>query len=252
MCGAEADSSEHRLKKSDIVRAYGRGPYSGDTQPIHFRDKTSTKVQGPNSRAIKYANILCIQCNTTNSQPYDKAYETFIEWITHNEGLVLHQRFIDFERVFGADWEDRQRNLYKYFAKSFGCRLAEISRAVPDDVVNLFDKKRFRTGLRLTFAVNEDIVLMPPRDRNGFIGKGTLNAMVQRTNTSIVNGYTWDEHVSWFTTMYWYIEWPDGNLGSSWVADSKHIYLGSHSPLPPEMRSEFMQKLALRIGERAP
>lgn len=251
MCGAKADSSEHKLKKSDIVRAYGRGPYSGETAPVHFRGDKSTKIQGPNSRTLKYPKILCAACNTTRSQPYDTAHQIFLDWLFHNEATVLHRRFINFQEVFGEDWQAKQLHLYKYFAKSFGCRVAEASHTVPGDIVSLFPKKTFQTGLRLSFSVNEDIVLMPPHDRDGFIGKGDLVGMVSRTKPNQVTGYTWDEHVSWFTTVYWYNEWPHGDFGSTWVANSQHIYLGSHSPLPPEMRAEFMQKLSIRLGERA-
>lgn len=243
MCGSEANSSEHRLKKADIVRAYGPGPYSGAHRPMHVRASQLTKIQGPNSRAIKYAQFLCHTCNTTTSQPYDTAYDRLIEWILQNELTVLHRRFINFAEVFGADFSLRQLNLYKYFAKSFGCRLIEAKQVVPDDVFTLFDKEQFQTALRITFSVNEDVLAMPPADRRGFIGKSDLMAMVQRNDPSQINGFCFSEHVSWFTVHYWYDLAPDGDLGSVWVADCQHIYLGSHAPLSPELRSEIIGKL---------
>jgi hypothetical protein len=251
MCGAEANSSEHRLKKADIVRAYGRGPYSGDHRPMHVRTGKLTEIQGPNSRTIKYAAILCHTCNTTSSQPYDVAYDRLIEWVFQNESFVLRRRFIDFADVFGPDFPLHQRNLYKYFAKSFGCRLIEAGQVVPDDVRNLFDKEQFQTALRITFSVNEDILAMPASDRQGFIGKSDLVAMVQRNDHTQIDGISFNEHVSWFTTHYWYALSPDGNLGAVWVADSQHIYLGSHEPLSPELRAEMIEKLTARGAESA-
>lgn len=246
MCGSEANSAEHRLKKADIVRAYGRGPYSGAHRPMHVRTGKLTEIQGPNSRTIKYAPILCQSCNTTSTQPYDTAYDQFIEWVFENESTVLRRRFIDFIDVFGADFSKNQLDLYKYFAKSFGCRLVEADQVVPDDVRNLFPQEHFQTALRITFSVNEDILAMPLADRQGFIGKGDLTAMLQRSDPNQINGFIFSEHVSWFTTHYWYALAPDGNLGATWVADSQHVYLGSHEPLTPELRADMIQKLTTR------
>lgn len=243
MCGSEANSSEHRLKKADIVRAYGRGPYSGTHRPMHVRAGKPTEIQGPNSRKIKYANILCHTCNTTSSQPYDTAYDHFIEWVLENESTVIRRRFINFADVFGSDFPKHQLNLYKYFAKSFGCRLVEAKQVVPDDVRNLFDKEQFQTALRITFSVNEDILAMPLSDRQGFIGKGGLTAMVRRGNPTQIDGFSLSEHVSWFTTHYWYALASEGNLGAEWIANSQHIYLGSYEPLSPELRAEMIEKL---------
>ncbi len=249
MCGAEANSSEHRLKKSDIVRAYGRGPYNGDYRPLHVRTGKLTAIQGPNSRTIKYDANLCHICNTTSSQPYDVSYDLFIEWVFRNESLVLRRRFVNFDEVFGPDFPLHQLNLYKYFAKSFGCRLIDAGQAVPEDVRDLFGKEQFQTALRITFSVNEDVLAMPASDRDGFIGKSDLTAMVQRNDPTQIDGFIFNEHVSWFTTHYWYAFAPDGNLGAAWVADSQHIYLGSHEPLSPEERAEMIEKLSPRRAD---
>lgn len=246
ICGAKADSAEHRLKKSDLLRAYGCGPYKGTTGPYHFREDNATLIQGPGSRAIKYSHSLCQHCNTTYTQPFDSAYDRFIDWIMKNEEVVLHRRFVDFHEVYGNCWENTQRDLYKYFAKSFGCRLVDAGTKVPPDIVNLLDEDRFRTMLRLTVAVNEDILLMPSRDRDRFIGKDGLISWASRQTPSLPNGFTWNEHVSWVTVFYWYNRRPDGNRGSTWVADNRFIYLGSFAPLDDDKRIYLLDKLKNR------
>jgi len=242
MCGtAEANSAEHRLKKSDVIRAYGRGSYKGKFMPIHIRKGISSDIQGANSEILKYEKTICHRCNTTTSQPFDRAYDIFIDWVLKNESDILKYRFINFAKVFGSDFEKSQRNLYKYFAKSFGCRVISSGLKIPEDVVELLDKNEFQTGLRITFAVNEDILLMSANDRDSFIGKADLFKMVLRNNPEQITGYIWNEYVSWFTTYYWYDEQPSGDLGSTWIADSQHIYLGSFQPLSPEIRVEFLK-----------
>lgn len=240
MCGAKANSSEHRLKKADIVRAYGRGPYIGPDRPLHVRAGILTEIQGPKSRTIKYEAILCEACNTTKSQPYDKAYDKLIEYVLFNEAEIISKCLINFADVYGADFATLQLHLYKYLAKSFGCRLLEANQVVPADVSKLFDKEQFQTALRITFSVNEDILAMPHSIRNGFIGKSDLTAMVERTDNTKINGFYFSEHVSWFTINYWYRLNPDSNMGSTWIADRQHVYLGSHAPLTQEQRTEML------------
>lgn len=234
------------MKKSDLVRAHGRGPYKGPTALAHFRESKETLIQGPGSKTIKYPQNLCQHCNTTYTQPFDHAYDGFIDWVMQNEKIVLNRRFIDFNEVYGSEWKNTQRDLYKYFAKSFGCRLVDAGGDVPPDVVVLLGKNSFRTALRLTVAVNEDVLLMPPQDRNGFIGKGDLLAWAPRQTPSLPDSFTWDEYVSWLTVCYWYNSWPDGRYGSTWIADNQFIYLGSFRPLGDDMRADFLDKVKKR------
>jgi len=248
ICGAEADSAEHRIKKSDLVRAYGRGPYRGDTAPLHFHGNNQSVVQGSNARTAKYDRSLCHRCNTTFTQPFDQAYNLFMEWIMANERQVLQKRFVNFVDVYGEQFEVCQRNLYKYFAKSFGCRLVDAGYEVPTDVIELLRLTYFQTALLITLAVNEDILILPSVDRDGFIGKGDLCALAERSDPTRVTGYTWNEHISWFTVCYWYGCPPDGDFWSTWIANSQHVYLGSYQPLTPEMRKEAAQKARARVA----
>jgi hypothetical protein len=246
ICGSEADSSEHVFKKTDLIRAYGKGPYRGPSGIAHVREGVQRLVQGPNSKNVKYKRILCRSCNTTFSQPFDKAYDTFVRWLDQNDDIVLNRRFVDFADVYGSEFEVAQRNLYKYFAKAFGCRIINSGFKVPSDVVKLLGRDTFRTALRLTFAVNEDILIMPQFDRRGFIGKGDLIAWAPRSEPTRPSGFTWDEHISWLTVCYWYNEPPDGRFGSTWIADSQFLYLGSFAPLNPQMRAELKKKASRR------
>jgi hypothetical protein len=197
---------------------------------------------------MKYPPSLCHRCNTTVSQPWDEAYDTFVRWLENNEATVLRRRFIDFQEIYGQEFEAPQRNLYKYFAKSFGCRLVAAGFPVPVDVVQLLGQDSFQTMLLLTFAVNEDVLIMPLADRRGFIGKGDLIAWASRQRPDQLTGYTWDEHVSWFWICHWYNAAPDRCLGSTWVADSQFLYLGSFAPRDADTRAEAVRKAALRTS----
>jgi hypothetical protein len=247
ICGAVADSAEHRLKKSDLVRAHGKGPYMGSSALSHVRGQHETLIQGPKPKHVKYAQSLCKYCNNTCTSPFDRAYEQFITWtLDQNEETILQKRFINFAEVYGDNWQSLQCNLYKYFVKSFGCRLVDAGIPVPVDVVELIGKERFQTGLRLTMAVNEDVLLMSRRDRNGFIGKSDLFGWSPPKEASTYDGFTWNEHVSWLTICYWYNRAPEGSYGSTWAADCQYLYIGSFAPLDDESRRKFIENAKSR------
>src|SRR5258707_6747468 len=92
ICDRPANSAEHRLKKTDIVRAYGKGPYEGPFAPVHVRDSVVSSIQGPGSSKIKYEQSLCHACNTAYTQPFDVAYEILIMWVMANQSKVLQKR----------------------------------------------------------------------------------------------------------------------------------------------------------------
>jgi hypothetical protein len=242
ICGEPANSAEHRIKKADLVRAYGAGPYQGPSAPLHVRVGVSTPIRGPRSTAVKYEKSLCQECNTARTQPYDRTYDQFISWILEKECIVLRKRFLNFAEIYNAGFEERQRNLFKYFVKSFGCRLVDGGEAVPQDLIALLPQHQFRTALKITFSVNEDTLLLPKSDRDGFIGKSDLINHGSKANPATGNGYTWSEHVSWLTVLYWYMVDPEGGLGTTWIANVQYLYLGSAAPLTPEQREEFLSK----------
>ena len=121
ICGKPSETGEHRIKKSDLVDRFGKGPYRGADALVHVKEAKLRDLQGPDSRLVKFEkNLSPGYCNDSLTQPFDKAYEQFIRWVMQNEAEVLKRRVIDFEAVYGEAWENRQRDLFKYFAKCFG------------------------------------------------------------------------------------------------------------------------------------
>ena len=246
ICGEQADSREHKIKKSDIISKYGKGTYKGsDELHIYEENKDGRMIRGANSTLLKYDNILCSYCNNTKTQPFDKAYEKFIAYI--NKNSILHKRFINFYDIYKDDFKKEQLNLYKYFVKSFGCRLAHIKCPIPQDMVDLLDLDNFETGLRLTFAVNEDKLYFGNLDLDltKMIGNGDIFCNQSFIDgTSDIKYYTYTEYYDWLHINYYYNQLPDGNLGSTWIADNQFIYLGSfYSALTDDMRQDLYRKL---------
>jgi hypothetical protein len=227
ICGAATETAEHKLKKSDIVRGHGKGPYRGDDALLHYCEGRESVVQGPNSKVLKYSKNLCSKCNNEKTQPFDRAYEHFISWVFDNESIVLQNRTIDFEAVYPTDWETAQLNLYKYLVKAFGCKIVDANAPVPSDLISLLDQDSFQTGLRITISVNEGVLLMAPKDRDGFVRFSAFAAWDSADHSKIDHVY-WESGVSWLTFQYWYCMLPhDDFTGDIWVADKKVIQLGN-------------------------
>ena len=196
---------------------------------LFFTDENKAlSLQSHNSKLLK-SKVLCKNCNSTRTQPYDRAYERFIQYITQNKEEIIHKRFIDFSIVYGDDWGREQVNLYKYFVKSFGTRLAHYNKPIPEDMIDLFDKETFQTALRITFAVNENILNMN-RDKNiqGGIGNGSIQVNQSYTDgTNDIIYYLYSEYYDWLDIYYYYNHNTNGALGSTWVGDMQFVYLGS-------------------------
>jgi hypothetical protein len=239
ICGRLADTREHRIKKSDLVERFGKGPYLGANALAHVKGGRLRYIQGPDSELVRYQKNLCAACNNSLTQPFDKAYEQFVLWVMQNEALVIKRRVIDFEVVFGTDWLVKQRDLFKFFAKCLGCRIAEAGYSVPVDVTNLLGQTSFSTALYVTFQVNEDQLLLKAEDQG--IGTQPLLRFEPITPADLP-AYQCGNHYRWLTMMYWYNHYSLYPVGAKWIADAKFVYLGWYEPLTVEERADFLSK----------
>ncbi|MDX6383010.1 MAG: hypothetical protein QOK48_583 [Blastocatellia bacterium] len=241
ICSNPADSSEHRFKKTDLVSLHGHGPYTNERELLLLKGTVVHKIKGPSAQVVKYEKSLCRHCNNAFTQPFDYAYEKFIAWVFQNKNQVIERRIINFEHIYGQRMEDDQRNLYKYFAKSFGCRLANDGFKVPSDVSLLMKQERFQTGLRISLSINEDMLRLADDMQLG-LAKGPLFGS---QFDSELPSFIWQENYKWLNIFCWYNWWPKGELGFPWVADSAFLYLGTYALLDPIWHSELVH----RIGE---
>ena len=226
ICGAPSDSREHIFKKSDFVRRYGNLPFKHIGGMLHFKNGKSRNVPSAKSKIASYDPIICAGCNNSKSQPWDKAYELFEKWIFENSNIIFEKRFIPLELVYGEETFSYQcPNLYKYFVKAFGCRLASIDFSVPKDLVDLLFQEYFATGLRLSFSINRTTFTMLPEDRDNFIGVGDL-FRVDSKSMGVMERYSWFINIGWLRIWFFYALEVPCNLGAAWTSDSACLYLG--------------------------
>jgi hypothetical protein len=218
ICGNIADSEEHKFKASDLKKSYGKkidGYYiSGEVVEINsYKDKV-----------LKFPKVICINCNNNLTRPHDNAYDKFVNFCFENHKEILKSRIINFEDIYGKNWELEKVNLYRYYAKHAGCKIVTSNMKV--DVKDLSD---FIKGNNQV----SDFILQ-------FELKAGVKAIMNAFNLAnkyshLYNSETckWNVHVSpkfggWLTNNYTTTNWVFGkniNTNSSEVFKSKYEVL---------------------------
>jgi hypothetical protein len=122
-CGDPADSREHKLKRSDLVREFGPPPYYGARTLQRVSGAGSQSVTGPGSAVFKFDPSLCARCNDTRSQPFDRAWDAFTNFLAKNEKMILATQHVDLRSVFGGTWLTQAADIARYLVKHLICRI---------------------------------------------------------------------------------------------------------------------------------
>lgn len=88
-------------------------------------------LQSPHSELATFGKVLCNDCNSSKTQPFDVAYETFSEWVNQQGKAVLTMSELDFTLIYGDVFQNSLLDLTKYFVKHLGCRLASEGFEIP-------------------------------------------------------------------------------------------------------------------------
>lgn len=137
-CGNVADSTEHKYKHSDLRQI---ADPDGNPRSVYKVGQTFTGSLRSLRKGgeIRWSQNLCARCNNAISQPFDRAYDRFVEYVL-SSGSTLHKRQgIDWEDVFGESWGKDVTNLSRYFVKQFGCMMATKSLPVPQDAIEFLN-----------------------------------------------------------------------------------------------------------------
>jgi hypothetical protein len=159
-CSNPADSSEHKYKRSDIVSEFGRPPYGDGSSLIRVvRGRVvSDKLRGPASGHFKFPVGLCRRCNSTRSQPFDRAYQSLAAFIRLNEANIVQNESIDLAQVFGSDWQIQLTAVRQYLVKHACCRLAEAGFRIGSELLSFLDGRIYQAPFYLIAEIREDIL----------------------------------------------------------------------------------------------
>lgn len=123
ICNAQADSGEHKIKKSDLKRTMS-GTVN-PTSPIYHRVSGEKKrpIGSLKAEALKFDKNLCGACNSSLSQPHDYAWDVLASYL-HEVSFETGTE-IELSKVFKSETNFNLINVHLFFAKIFGCAIAE-------------------------------------------------------------------------------------------------------------------------------
>jgi hypothetical protein len=160
ICGKPADSREHKFKRTDVAQS--SKTWAPEDQPYYLDGSGWRRIQGPNSQLVQFARVLCQKCNTTSTQPFDRAYERFAAWVNQKGANLMEATHINFGEIYGDDFQGETLNLLKYFAKHLGCRIASENFTLPQNLALSLTTGDLRP-FEVSFSRNSEIKGYPLR-----------------------------------------------------------------------------------------
>ena len=228
ICNAKADTREHTIKQSDIRRLFGPGPYPKGSKLARTDEARNNRIiQSEDSVHIKYQRSLCQYCNSTRSQPWDQAYDRFMEFIQVHTQRVKQTKKINLSEIMIGHERQLAVNLYSYFVKAFGCQLVEHEQRPPPDLSEYLLGRRNNSGLVLTFAIYS---VFPMQLTAPIVEIHNLEGDVEVGTGKPLN-YTWAFSVEWMTIVYWYYKQPSPTMGCPWDGTSDKIEMGMYNDI---------------------
>jgi hypothetical protein len=130
----EANSGEHKTKRSDLAAVLGSPTQDG---PFYFHDleRRNKPVKSLDAKILKAPIRICQECNTARTQPHDRAWEDMSDQL-RDRRLVIG-RWVRANRIFRHDTRRQMINVHLFFLKLFGCMLCEAKASghdVPIDI----------------------------------------------------------------------------------------------------------------------
>jgi len=134
-------------------------------------DKKELRLEGPNNKKAKFPKVICEQCNNSETYSHDQAFDKLIIWSNKNFDKMSLTRTLDFEEIYGDNWQESKINLLKYLAKHAGCKIATAQ--IDNDVSKLSDliyRNKSTNTFQIKFLVKEafyylDLVLQHRDER---------------------------------------------------------------------------------------
>lgn len=155
-CGSRELTGEHKFKKKDLERLYGKGTEFDKigVSIIDYRsNKLAKKLQSSKSIFAQFEKSLCPQCNNSKSQPFDLAYDRLIEYYLKNEEEIKSEKYVDFFNIYGENWEEGKRNFSKYIMKHVGCRLSEAGLTPFESTIEYLDGFNQHNHLKIILQI---------------------------------------------------------------------------------------------------
>src|SRR5882757_8036669 len=120
----EANSGEHKTKRSDLLAVLGKPTQEA---PFYYHDlhKANRPVGSLDAKILKSPVRICADCNTARTQPHDRAWEHMSDWRGTRQQPVKVGGFVRGNRIFPHNTRIQMKNVHLFFLKLFGCMICE-------------------------------------------------------------------------------------------------------------------------------
>jgi hypothetical protein len=206
-CGAPADTREHRIKRTDIIREFGHQP-SKDHLLVSWA-RVSAPMRGPKGDVYKFKPSLCAQCNNVRSQPLDVAQERFARFLAEGGSVLAKTRLIRFADIYsGQNAAAEAENLRRYFVKHVACRLSELGRPISRNIAAFMNQAEPLRDIAFSFAFSSEmhrILQELPRGKSGVVGDEDITSFtdpVSRKNYEIASEWVYRAFI-----LRWLYRW---------------------------------------------
>ena len=219
-CGDVATTEEHRIKASTLRRV--ARSEDGTVTPGNVFKKSSdyeaTLRSLSKGTQIRWRKNLCGNCNSSKSQPFDRAHDEFEAFLVEHIDEISAWERLDWQSVYGSEWQEKARNLARYFGKQLGCMLATHQLPVPAELVGFLNGADRCPSTCFMLYVNPRAVDAHKQMRgdgskdglSGFVG--LLESTAYQTE-GVFSGVDYGYHIGYL----WFIaQWRAGADAASW------------------------------------
>jgi hypothetical protein len=115
--------------------------FRGDILEWHREGEQPMTIRGAKNKtkAVRFGKVLCAGCNSQRSQPFDRAYEVFSDYLVTHMDTFWRADGIDLEKVYGEEWEAGALALARYYGKNFGCLMADDGVVPPAALIRFMN-----------------------------------------------------------------------------------------------------------------
>lgn len=216
ICGNEAKSGEHKIKRSDLRDVFGQLTQAA---PLFFNSAKhkNCRVGSLDARLLKSPALICEMCNNNRSQPYDKAWEHFSAWLRNNHHSTEVGKAVRANRAFPYNTAKLMLQVHLYFVKLFGCHIKEANAAI--DLVKFssaFLTEKAHTNVYLKFGRG------PTLPKGIAVGNSDMSMIYDDKKCVMA---TWIYYLDWMDVMVMFIE--DGQRREG-IKNSWHPRFGTN------------------------
>lgn len=124
ICGEDGNTGEHLVKASDLRSHFGN---VSQEMPLYFHTskKRNIPVGSLKSKRLKSKGLICNNCNSALTQPYDKAWESLSLYLRSNWDQLHKAGKVNLAKVFPGSVKESMLYVHLYFVKIFGCSIVE-------------------------------------------------------------------------------------------------------------------------------